>query len=187
MDMEASYSRNELWESAGVAGLALGFVSIAYLALGQLLSIGTPSVALSVLISILSFILWAGKLVLCIFLMKYFMKKFCSAHPGCINQDSFKFGVCTALLSALIYSAAYFAFVSFISPESIKESFDAAMSSYSSMMDSNSIAAIESMEENFPMIAFFSNLIYCFLFGTILSAILSRNIPSRDPFAEDRQ
>ena len=31
--------------------------------------------------------------------------------------------------------------------------------------------------------AFFINLFYCFIYGTILSAILSRNIPPRNPFA----
>jgi hypothetical protein len=33
-------------------------------------------------------------------------------------------------------------------------------------------------------VSFFTNLIYCFLFGVVLSAILSRNIPSRNPFAD---
>ena len=38
--------------------------------------------------------------------------------------------------------------------------------------------------ENLPQITFISNLIYCFLYGMILSFILSRNIPSKDPFAD---
>ena len=51
------------------------------------------------------------------------------------------------------------------------------------MLDSNSLAMLEKMEGSYPQISFFSNLIYCFLFGTVLSAILSRDIPSRDPFS----
>ena len=48
--------------------------------------------------------------------------------------------------------------------------------------------SLEAMEEmNLGTISFFTNLIYCFLFGTVLSAILSRNIPSRNPFADFRQ
>ena len=39
------------------------------------------------------------------------------------------------------------------------------------------------MESKMPVIAFFSNFIYCFLFGTILSAILAPNIVKDDPFA----
>ena len=51
------------------------------------------------------------------------------------------------------------------------------------MLDSNSMSMLEKMEEDYPQISFFSTLIYCFLYGTVLSAILSRNIPERDPFA----
>ena len=60
------------------------------------------------------------------------------------------------------------------------------MQMYSSMLDSNSMAMLEKMEDSFPQISFFSNLIYCFLFGLVLSAILSRNIPKRDLFADFR-
>jgi hypothetical protein len=52
------------------------------------------------------------------------------------------------------------------------------------MMDSNTLNAVDSFMENLPQLTFFSNLIYCFLFGTVLTAILSRNIPSKDPFAD---
>jgi hypothetical protein len=52
------------------------------------------------------------------------------------------------------------------------------------MMDSNSLSMVDSYLERLPEITFISNLIYCFAFGTVLSAILSRNIPSTDPFAD---
>ena len=57
------------------------------------------------------------------------------------------------------------------------------MQVYSKMLDSNSIAALEKMMGKMSYISFFSNLIYCTLYGTILSFILSRNIPQQDPFA----
>ena len=50
-------------------------------------------------------------------------------------------------------------------------------------MDSNTINALDKVEAIMPQMIFFSNLIYCFLYGTVLSAILSRNIPPRNPFA----
>jgi hypothetical protein len=43
---------------------------------------------------------------------------------------------------------------------------------------------MEAYIEKLPQITFFSNLIYCTAYGTVLSFILSRNIPSRDPFAD---
>ena len=48
------------------------------------------------------------------------------------------------------------------------------------------MSQMDKMMGKMPQITFFSNLIYCFIFGTILSLILSRNIPSKDPFAASR-
>ena len=50
------------------------------------------------------------------------------------------------------------------------------------MMDSATLEAVEEMIPSMPTYAFFGNLIYCTLYGTIVSAILSRNIPSSNPF-----
>jgi len=52
------------------------------------------------------------------------------------------------------------------------------------MMDSNALSQIDKTMENLPQITFVSNLIYCFLYGTVVALILSRNIPSKDPFAD---
>ena len=52
------------------------------------------------------------------------------------------------------------------------------------MFDSNTLSVMEETLQNLPAITFVSNLIYCFLYGTILSAILSRSIPQPDPFAD---
>ena len=50
------------------------------------------------------------------------------------------------------------------------------------MMTSEAMEALENT--NMERVSFFTNLIYCFIFGTILSAILSSNIPSKNPFDE---
>ena len=67
----------------------------------------------------------------------------------------------------------------------IAENMDTVMQAYSQFMDSNTMAQMDKMMTKMPQITFFSNLIYCFIFGTILSLILSRNIPNRNPFASD--
>ena len=41
---------------------------------------------------------------------------------------------------------------------------------------------LKTMLANMPKYTFLGNLIYCSIFGTILSFILSRSIPSKDPF-----
>ena len=87
-------------------------------------------------------------------------------------------------MSALAYAAASIANVAFISPDLFTEQMDLVMQQMAPMMDSNTQSMLEKYFEVLPQITFVSNLIYCFIYGTVLSFILSRNIPSTDPFAD---
>lgn len=168
-----------MWETAAKAGLVLGMISSAYMFLTQFMAGAT-----GFLMTILSFVLWAAKFGGCIWLMSFFMKKFAAEHPEVDNKATFNLGMATAFLSALIYSAAAFANIAFISGDAMVEQMNQMMQQMGSMMDSNSKSLMETYMEILPQITFFSNLLYCFVFGTVLSYILSRNIPSRDPFAD---
>ena len=162
--MEQNAIRRNLWNSAGKAGLLLGLLSSVYLFINQWTTSAGISGFPGVLLNI---VLWCAKFGGCIMLMMYFMKKFVAENPEADNSKTFRFGMAAALLSALIYSAVSFANVAFISADFFAEQMD-------------------KMLAKMPQITFFSNLIYCFIYGTVLSAILSRNIPSRDPFADYR-
>lgn len=179
--MEQNQIRKNMWNDAGKAGLALGGISAIYLFLNQFL--GTAENP-GFLISLTSMLLWVMKFGGCIWLMKFFMQKFASENPGVDNASTRRFGMITALLSALVYSAISFANVAFISADFFAEQMDTVISQMAPMLDSNTMSEIDKTMQNLPQITFFSNLIYCFIYGTILSAILSRNIPSRDPFAD---
>ena len=180
-NMENIITGKDIWDSAAKAGLVLGAVSCAYMGISQLLSAGmTGSTGAALLASLVGILLWVAKFVGCIYLMKFFMKRFASAHPGLTNNDTFKFGMATALLSALIYSGFYLAYVTIIAPDTFSNALETVMESYGSMMGEDAIEAAQNM--NMASISFFTNLIYCFLFGTVLSSIFSRNIPSRNPF-----
>lgn len=113
------------------------------------------------------------------------MLQFVKKYPAADNRNTRNLGICSALLSAVIVAAVSLANTLLISPEQMQQAMDVAMSQYSNLLDSNSMAAMESMMGNFPAISFFSVLIYCFLYGTVLSMILSSDIPSKNPF--DRQ
>ena len=176
--MEQNIIRKEMWNSAAEAGLILGLIPTAYMFITMWIA-GNPGF----LGTVLNMILWAAKFAGCIMVMRHFMKKYADAHPKVENKDTFNFGMATALLSALVYSAAAFANVAFISGDLLVEQINLSIQQMSSMMDSNSMAMMESYIEKLPQLTFFSNLIYCTAFGTVLSFILSRNIPSRDPFA----
>ena len=179
--MEQNQLRKNLWNEAARAGLALGGVSSVYLFASQFITAAGMSGFLSGLFSLL---LWAAKFGGCIWLMKFFMKKFAAENGNVQNSTTFRFGMLSAFLSALVYAAVSFANVAFISADMFTEQMNALMQQMAPMMDSNTMSQMDKTMQNLPQLTFFSNLIYCSIYGTLLSAILSRNIPSRNPFSD---
>ncbi len=181
--MEDRTLAKSMWNEAGKAGLAMGVVSTIYLFATQFLGKMEIPVFLNML---LTTVLWAAKFGGCIWLMMFFMKKFAVGNPEVDNKGTRRFGTVAALLSAIVYAAISFANIAFISPDLYTEQMDMVMQQMAPMMDSNTMAEMEKTMQNLPQFTFISTLIYCFLYGAILSAILSKNIPSRDPFADYR-
>lgn len=169
-----------LWNEAGKVGAVLGAICVTQMLLSIPISLLSGNTLLVFLGSVLSFLLWIAKLVGCIWVMRYFMLKLAINYPEADNTDCRKLGTASALLSALIVAAASMANLIFISGDATQ----VAIAEYMGKMplDSNSMAAVDSMVQNLPTITFFSTLIYCFLYGWILSAILSSKIPSDNPF-----
>ncbi len=193
--MEETFTKRDFWDGAGKAGLVLGSVPILYMLIEQLLLQNAAEAIGAIPASLVSFLLWLAKFVGCIFLMRWFMRRFSTRFGDATHRDISRYGTAIALTSALIYSAFYLAWSKFIDPEMFSRAFETAAEQYSSIMDSNTMEMMEQMEGSMPVIGFFSNLIYCFLYGTVLSAILSRNIgkddspfaSGKDPFSNDNQ
>ncbi len=165
---------------AALTGLALGLISVAYMFAVQYLPQLIPS---AIAVSALTTVLWIAKFVGCILVLRAAMLNFADSFDGVERRHTFRLGVFSAFFSALLFSAASLANVLYISPEAIDEAFDLVMGQYSKILDSNSLAAIDEMRGSIPEFTFFSNLAYCFLYGTVVSSILSRGIPKPDPFA----
>ena len=175
--------KKSLWNHAGTAGLLMGLTSTASMFAGQYLSRLRLS---EMMTGITGLAVWAAETGICIYLMVIFMRKFAAANPSADHTSIFKMGMATACLSALVYSAASFANIAYISADFFAEQYQILMQQMAPMMDSNSKDMLAKMLEYLPQITFFSNLIYCYLFGTVVAALLSRNIPSKDPFADGR-
>lgn len=171
------------WNAASKSGLVLGGISSVYFIISMLMAKIDGGAAVSVLVNVLSVILWVLKFWLCIHLMKVFMQKFADANPEAGNNDTYRFGSRTALLSALIYSAVFLAWILFIQPDIYADAFNQAMEGYADVFTEAQMDAMDSMISKLPAISFFVNFFWCWLFGTVLAAIFSRNIPSRNPFA----
>lgn len=179
--MEHNVIQKNMWNSAAKAGLVLGLVSTAFMFMTNWTEQADIPATLG---AIVEMALRCAKIGGCIWLMMFFMYRFAAMNPDVTNADTRRFGTITALLSALVFSAFSLADILFISPGFYTQQIDAVLQEMAPMMDSNSLGMVDEFLEKMPQITFFSTLIYCFIYGTVLSAILSRKIPSTDPFAD---
>lgn len=178
--MKETIDNRTIWNNAAKTALVFAAVTIVCNLLKRGLAALNPP---SFLLLLGSGVLWAAEFVGCIYLMIFFMKKLVGNYEGVINADTYKYGRRIALLSAILISSVEFLILYFSPEEKLQEMIDTMLAGYASMFDSNTLSVMEETLQNLPAITFVSNLIYCFLYGTILSAILSRSIPQPDPFA----
>jgi len=162
--------KKSIWNEAAIAGLVLGVIPMLYMYLSGIVG------------SLFSILLWIVKFGACIYLLRFFLQRFSDSNPDADHSGVFRFGMLVAFLSALIFSGFNMAYLTYINPDQIKEVFDTMTENYSSMLDSNARDALEAMIPKYPTISFICTLIYCWLFGTVLSAIFSRELPSSNPF-----
>lgn len=177
--MKTEITGKIIWNEAMKAGLVLALISITYMFLG----IPIGKIGSGFLSTAIVTILWIAKFVLCIWLMGYYMKKMVADYEGVTNAHTFRYGVLIALLSGLVYSAMVLINAQFISNAQMMDQLNATINSFSGMLDANSRQAIEEIKGKYVQILFFSNFIWCFIYGTILSLFLSNGIPAKDPFA----
>lgn len=170
----------DMWNQAAVAGLSLGGVSIAYMLLTYLLGLLPEGAAFNVLTSVLNLLLWVGKLVGCILLLRFFIRKYASSDIEASHSKSFKFGALVAFLSALVYSAAYMGYC-MLNLDQITEVAVATLNSLPGATQ-QMYDMVDSMMPKMPTMGFFMNLGWCTLYGVIVSAILSQKIPDDNPF-----
>ena len=181
--MEQNVIQRNIGTPAGIYGLVLGGISSAYLLITQWVAMAQIPVFLMMLLNMMFWVLKSGG---CILLMFAFIKRFASEHPQAKRSAVFQAGMLLAILSAIVYSAFSFAFTAYIYPEYIAEQMEAVMQQFAPYMDSNTSAAMEESMQNLPQMTFFSNLIYCFGYGTLLSYIISRYIPRAELTTEHK-
>ena len=167
-------NRKNLWNGALLAGLVLAGVSIAYMFATQYCKVG-----------IVNFLLWIAKLAGCIILFRFLMKKFLQIEAEASRPDLFAFGAVAAVASALLYAGCYFVNAVYIAPDLISEAMETALEAYSSSMTSEVEELLEEMIPRLPMIGFWANLLYCSVFGVVLSAIFSRSLVPSNPFKNE--
>lgn len=164
--------RKSIWVEAGLPGLILGLVPIGFDGLSTL-------AGSSLLITIL---LKAVKIFVCIYLLKHFLKKFSAVHEETERRAIFRYGAVIALLSAMVVSFWLLVYMKVIAPDMFLDAIDELRSAKPSPFSASDLAALEETLPVLPTIAFFFNLVYCFLFGVVASAVIAENISSDNPF-----
>lgn len=165
---------------ASVAGALLGLISGGYIFVEYAL-LGVKGAG------VVTAVLWIAKFVGCILLMRWAMRYLVRHWDGATNADTRRLGVLTAAFSALITAAAGYVALTYVFPGAINEQLDSMMGIYAKSLDSNTMTAVTKMMDNYNIINFFTQLFWCFIYGWVLSTILSRNIPPVDPFAQFRK
>ena len=181
--MEQNVIQKNIGTPAGIYGLVLGIISSAYLIITQWMVMAELP-AFSVML--LNMVLWVLKTGGCLMIMLAFIRRFSSEHPQAQRSAIFQAGMLLSILSAIVYSAFSFAYTAYICPEYFAEQIETVLQQLTPHMDSNTAAAMEKSMQNFPQMTFFSNLIYCFVYGTILSYIISRYIPGKENSTGDK-
>lgn len=174
-------STSHLLHRASIAGILLGAISTVSI----LLALAINFMESSFIKNALVWIVWFAQIAGCIWTMRYCMLRLVRDYANVTNNQTLLFGIITAGLSALICAAAEMANILYITPESIDEAQKILQATMTASISKNNTEALQSISENLVTISFWSQLIYCFVYGTVLSLILSKNIPSRNPFAAD--
>lgn len=176
--MKTDFSSGASWNSAAKAGLVMGLATIALMLVTSLTGKveGMLGWTLNCILTIL-------KITVCIVLFKKLMTRFANAFKDVTTKGLYNYGLKIALLSAIIVSAYMLITLTLTDPEVFNEAIEQAMETYSSMLDSNEMAAMENITSKLPAVMFFFSLVYCFIWGWILSAVFSRSIVPDDPFS----
>lgn len=176
-------NRNSIWNSAGLSGIILGGVSILYvlcnMLTAELAKMGTGA---GIAAGLLNAILWVGKFYVSITIMKTVLYTFSREDADAGRREIFRRGVLVAFLSALVYSAFYMAYMQFMAPDVFSEALDILRENPA--VTEEAYEMFENMMPMMPTYTFIGNLIYCTLFGTVVSAIFSNKIMSDNPFDE---
>ena len=178
-----SATKKYFWNLAGSAGLMLGMISSASMFTGQGISAMNLSATMT---TVIGGALWLAETCGCVGMMYYYMKKFSSEFPALDYKVISRFGAAIAFLSALIYSAVTFANMAYISADFYAEQFSILTQNLAPSLDSNSKVMLERIMAAMPQISFFSNLIYCTIFGSVVSSVISRGIIAKNQISANR-
>ena len=169
-----------LWNEAGRVGLVFGGFSSLCLVLKEAAGL-TDTVFL---VQAAAIILWAVEFFGCILLMKKYMLDLRDKYEGVTLLDTYHFGRRVALLSGLILAAVDAVLIMKLPQDTVADVMNELTASVTAKMGAGYEGQVAQVIDRLPVYVFFGQWIYCFLYGSLLSGIMSRYIFLQRSFRE---
>ena len=167
-----------LWNEAGRVGFVFGGFSSVCLAL----KMGASLTGSNFLVQAAAIILWAVEFFGCILLMKKYMLDLRDKYDGATIEDVYHFGRRVALLSGLILAAVDALIIMKMPQETVTNVMGELSAAMPAGLGHVSEDDLGRFVDKLPLYTFIGQWLYCFLYGSLLSAILSRYIFLQGPF-----
>ena len=119
-------------------------------------------------------VLWAIEFFGCILLMKKVQLDLRDKYESVKMADTFLLGRRAALLSGLLLASAQALFVMYMPQEAMDQLVSAV--SEAMPMSASQKEQMDGMLDRLPLLTFLFQWAYCYLYGTVLSSIMSRYI-----------
>ena len=168
--MKGKLDNTALWNQAAKAGGLFGLVSVSCLVLKELAGMSGSS-----FLSQAAFIiLWTVEFLGCILLMKKVQLDLRDRYEDVKMADTFVLGRRAALLSGLLLASAQALIILYMPEETMNELVSAV--SEAMPMSASQQEQMDGMLDKLPVLTFLFQWMYCLLYGTVLSSIMSRYI-----------
>lgn len=168
--MKAKVDNTVLWNEAAKAGVLFGVVSISCLVLRELAGMSGSAFLMQAAV----ILLWTVEFLGCILLMKKVQLDFRDKYQGVKMEDTYRLGRRAALLSGLLLASAQ-ALIILYMPQETMDSLVGELSQ-SMNMTASQREQIDGIMDRMPVLTFLFQWLYCYLYGTVLSSIMSRYI-----------
>lgn len=173
--MRKNLTTREIWEQAGIAGLALGaFLAAAMFADHLLMISGFSNNAASYVVLITRI---AGYIML----MGFYTRRFVHNNTGLIRSEIFKFGRAAAILAALVFASISFLDASYLFSDIYRQQYEISFQIMEPTMDENQRNSKAWIFSHIPQLTFFSQFIVATILGCALAFIQSRRYPQTPP------
>lgn len=168
--MKTQIDNTILWNEAAKTGAWLGAVSVGCLLLKEAAAMSGSTF----LVQAAAILLWAAEFFGCILVMKNAMLNLRDRYAGVRMEQTYRMGRRAALLSGLLLASAQALIIMKMPAEEMDTLLSQVTGSVS--LSGSQKESLEGMMDRLPLLIFFFQWLYCWLYGSVLSAFLSRYI-----------